>query len=228
MSRFPRCCAGRLRCEVRPILACTISGSALVTQNRLDGFQIQPGAASINECLEDFSHLMTDLENEVAAVFHLVMSRVLRYVLPSGWCATGRRLRAQRARRGALPSASNSDVVHRCFPEQRPYRDRSPMGVGPESFPASVRSLIDLSVARRRVGEDPARCGGTTGGHARRRRVIDLFLPRFPTNRSALLPAYHRSSSANSLMGSHNRLIASNAAIRDHGTSACFSSIRSS
>src|ERR1051326_8359277 len=36
------------------------------------------------------------------------------------------------------------------FPEQRPYRDHSPMGVGLESCRGSVRSSIDLSACRRR------------------------------------------------------------------------------
>src|ERR1051326_1523106 len=42
------------------------------------------------------------------------------------------------------------DVVHRSFPGQPPYRGRSRKGVVLESFPASVRSSIDLSTYRRR------------------------------------------------------------------------------
>ena len=56
-----------------PVLARTISGTVLVAPNRFDAFQIQPVPASINQCLENFIHRMTDLENEITAVFHLVI-----------------------------------------------------------------------------------------------------------------------------------------------------------
>src|SRR2546421_11564288 len=56
-----------------PVLPLVISGPTLVTQNRLDPFQIQPRAASINQRLKNQLHLVTDLENEVAAVFHLII-----------------------------------------------------------------------------------------------------------------------------------------------------------
>src|SRR3989442_14358145 len=56
-----------------PVLPLTISGPTLETQNRLDLIQIQPRAASINQRLKNQIHLVTDLENEVAAIFHLVV-----------------------------------------------------------------------------------------------------------------------------------------------------------
>src|SRR5207249_9718223 len=77
-------------------------------------------------------------------------SRVLRCVLPSSSYAADRRLHAHHARRGALQSTSIPGVVLPVFPVLPPYRDHSPMGVGLESFPASVRSSIDLSACRRR------------------------------------------------------------------------------
>ena len=56
-----------------PVLTLAISGPTLKTQNRLDLFQIESRAASVNQPLKNLIHLMTDLKNEIPTVFHLVI-----------------------------------------------------------------------------------------------------------------------------------------------------------
>ena len=56
-----------------PTFAFAISGPVLIAQNRLDLFQIQTRAASIDQRLKNLFHFMTDLKNKVPAVLHLVI-----------------------------------------------------------------------------------------------------------------------------------------------------------
>jgi len=50
-----------------------ISRPTLISENRFNLLQIQPRAASINQRLKHLIHLVADLEDQVAAVFHLII-----------------------------------------------------------------------------------------------------------------------------------------------------------
>ena len=58
------------------LLPLAIFGPVPVAQNRLDRFQVQQHAAAVDQRLKHLVHMPADLENQVAAVLHLII-RVL-------------------------------------------------------------------------------------------------------------------------------------------------------
>src|SRR4029450_5960690 len=56
----------------RSLLPRPVARTMPSSQNRRDGFQVQGGPASINQCLEDLIHMVADFKDQVPAVFELI------------------------------------------------------------------------------------------------------------------------------------------------------------
>src|SRR5215467_14780040 len=57
----------------RPLCSPAILRAPLISQDRLDGLQVQWGAAAVDQGLKYLVHVATDLEHQIATVFDLII-----------------------------------------------------------------------------------------------------------------------------------------------------------